>query len=108
MSSAAEGAPLQAAPAEEALPAVPREGLSLAALRAFADAHAGTAHGLHADAPKQLFEDMTTAAVCAAVIKPATLAAGAHGSDCTYAELLLAQVRARGSRVFDQPGAARV
>jgi hypothetical protein len=101
MSSEARGA---LAPAE-ALPPVPREGLSLAALRAFADAHAGTAHRPHPDAPKAPFEQLTTAAVCAVVIKPATLGAGAGGANCTYAELLLAQVR-WGGRVLGQPSAA--
>ena len=90
----------------EALPPVPREGLSLAALRAFAGQHAGTAHRPHPDAVKEPFEQLTTAAVCAAVIKPATLGVGAGGASCTYAELLLAQVR-WGGRVLGQPGAAR-
>ena len=82
MSSGSRGA-LEAAPAEEALPAVPREGLSLAALRAFADQHAGTAHRPHPDAAPVPFEQLTTAEVCAAVIRPATLAGGANGAHCT-------------------------
>ena len=88
-------APLEAAPAE-ALPDVPREGLSLAALRAFADAHAGTTHAVHPDAQPLPFEQLTTAQVCAAVVKPATLAGGPHGASCTYAELLQAQARDPG------------
>ena len=96
MSSAA-GVQLEAAPAEEALPPVPRLGLSLAALRAFAAKHAGTAHRPHPDAAKVQFEQLTTAQVCAAVVKPATQGAGDGGAHCTYAELLLKQVRrARG------------
>ena len=67
MSSGARGT-LVAAPAEEALPPVPREGLSLAALRAFVDQHAGTAHRPHPDAEPLPFEQLTTAQVCAAVI----------------------------------------
>ena len=91
MSSGAHGA-LEAAPAE-ALPEVPREGLSLAALRAFADAHAGTTYELSPGAESLPFEQLTTAQVCAAVVKPATLV---DGAGCTYAELLLAQARAHG------------
>ena len=94
MSGGPRGA-LEAAPAE-ALPDVPREGLSLAALRAFAEAHAGTTHVLHPGAQPLPFEQLTTAQVCAAVVKPATLARGPHGAGCTYAELLLAQARAHG------------
>lgn len=101
----AAGAGAVLAPAE-ALPPVPREGLSLAALRAFAAKHAGTAHRPYPDAAKEPFEQLTTAAVCAAVIKQATLGAGAGGANCTYAELLQAQVRAR-RRVLGQPGTAR-
>ena len=92
MSTAARGA-MEAAPAEEALPPVPHEGLSLAALRAFAAEHAGKAHKLHPDAVAVPFEKLTTAEVCAAVIKPATRTSGADGVHCTYAELLLKQVR---------------
>ena len=54
---------LEAAPAEEALPPVPREGLSLAALRAFAAEHAGTALKLQPGAETVLFEQLTTAQV---------------------------------------------
>lgn len=91
MSSAAQDA--QAAPAEdEALPPVPLEGLSLAALRAFAKKHAGSAHRPQPDAAEEPFEQMTTTAVCQAIVKPATLGTGAGGSNCTYAQLLLAQV----------------
>ena len=92
MSGGPRGA-LEAAPAE-ALPDVPREGLSLAALQRFAAAHAGTTHALHPGAQPLPFEQLTTAQVCAAVVKPATLAGGPHGASCTYAELLQAQARA--------------
>ena len=91
MSSGPRGA-LEAAPAE-ALPLVLRKGLSLAALRAFADAHANTTHTLHPDAEPLPFEQLTTAEVCAAVVKPATLGRGADGAGCTYAELLQARAR---------------
>jgi hypothetical protein len=78
---------------------VPREGLSLAALRAFAAAHADREYTLQtADGPVILrFEQLTTAQVVDAVVKPAT-EKGEHsgGSDCTYAELLLAQARGGG------------
>ena len=70
MSSASNA--LEAAPVEEALPSVPCEGLSLAALRAFAAEHEGTAHRPHLDAEEVPFEQLTTAQVCAAVVKPAT------------------------------------
>ena len=93
--STAAGIALEAAPAEEALPPVPREGLSLAALRAFAAEHAGTAHRLQPGADKVPFEQLTTAQVCAAVVIPATEGKGADGAHCTYAELLLKQVRMR-------------
>ena len=91
MSSGARSA-LEAAPAE-AHPDVPREGLSLAALRAFADAHAGTTYELSPGAESLPFEQLTTAQVCAAVVKPATLV---DGAGCSYAELLLSQARAHG------------
>jgi hypothetical protein len=110
------GAPgLDAAPqgssaaATEQQPCVPREGLSLAALRAFADAHAGHKYTLQTgDGPATLpFEKLTTAQVVEAVIKPATLAKGANGgsggSDCTYAELLVAQARGRGGTTDMSP-----
>ena len=98
MSSGPCGA-LEAAPAE-ALPEVPCEGLSLAALRAFADAHACTTHTTHPGAEPLPFEQLTTAQVCAAVVKPATLKA--DGTACTYAELLLAQARAHCRALLPQ------
>ena len=105
MSSGALGALDTALAAEQSsLPPVPREGLSLAALRAFADKHVGTTYSvLRADADcadAVAFELLTTAEVCATLIKPATLDSGAGGTQCTYAELLLAQVRARLLRPF--------
>ena len=103
MSSSSRGA-LAAAPAEEgqeALPPIPCEGLSLAALRAFADKHAGTTHRLPAEAEALPFEQLTTAQVCAAVIKPATL----DGAGCTYAELL--QARAHGKALLLRPSPCR-
>ena len=100
MSSGPRGA-LEAAPAE-AQPDVPREGLSLAALRAFADEHAGTTHRLHPDAEPLPFEQLTTAQVCAAVVKPATLAHGADGADCTYAELLQARAHSKILRLLSR------
>lgn len=83
-----------------ALPPVPHDGVSLAALRAFAKAHNSRSFGVRDDAKAdkvtRRFEELTSKQVVEAVIKPATQAAGASGADCTYAELLLAQVsRAR-------------
>jgi hypothetical protein len=78
------------------LPAVPREGVSLAALRAFCAQHAGRTFAPSAgeaanaarsgDAPpKPLpFEALTTTQVCERAIKPATAATG-----LSYAEQLL-------------------
>ena len=99
---AALGPPGAAEPEGNAaeLPPVPREGLSLAALRAFAAAHAGQFFAVRApgDAAalpvSKLFEALTTAEVVEVAVKPATLRAGPGGDDCTYAELLLAQARA--------------
>jgi hypothetical protein len=89
---------LEAAPAEAASPPVPREGLSLAALRAFADQHAGQKYTLQpvegdALAVKLPFEQLTTAQVVEAIIRPATAHGAAGGAACTHAELLLSQVR---------------
>ena len=103
---------LTKAPAE-ALPLVPREGLSLSALFTFAEQHAGRAYTLQpvsssgAAAPSVTlrFEQLTTAQVCAAVVMPATHAGGVGGTHCTYAELLLAQVRV-GGRALRRKGAA--
>ena len=93
-----EAALVEAAPAEVASPPVPREGLSLAALRAFADQHAGQDYTLQPDdddtpVVKLTFEQLTTAQVVDAIIKPETAHGAAGGTACTYAELLLAQVR---------------
>ena len=92
------GAEAPEAGAAELLP-VPREGLSLAALRAFAAAHAGRPFAVCAPgnaaspADSKLFEALTTAEVVEAVVKPETQGKGPSGDDCTYAELLLAQAR---------------
>ena len=102
------GGALTTAPAE-ALPPVPREGLSLAALRAFAEQHAGQEYTLQPDdddAPvvKLPFKQLTTAQVVEAIIRPATAQGAAGGAACTYAELLLAQVRERsGDAVGEAP-----
>lgn len=95
-----------AAPAEAALdgsredlPPVPREGVSLAALRAFADEHRGRSFAVPDEAHSgekvsRSFEELTTAQVCELIIKPATLlGADGAGGPCTYAELLRSQVR---------------
>lgn len=71
-----------AAPAEAALdgsredlPPVPREGVSLAALRAFADEHRGRSFAVPDEAHSgekvsRSFEELTTAQVCELIIKP--------------------------------------
>jgi hypothetical protein len=92
---------------------VPREGLSLAALRAFAAAHAGREYTLQTDdgAVTLPFEQLTTAQVVEAVVQPATrkdaldslAGGGLSGSDCTYAELLLAQARVPSGRTAAGP-----
>ena len=71
---------------------IPREGLSLAALRAFAAEHTGRRYTVDRDgAPTVLrFEELTTADVVQCVVKPATLDA-AGGEACTYAQLLQAR-----------------
>jgi hypothetical protein len=84
---------LEAAPAEAAPPPV-----SLAALRAFAEQHAGQEYTLlsavdGAPRVKVPFQELTTAQVVEAIVKPATANGAAGGAACTYAELLLAQVR---------------
>jgi hypothetical protein len=80
------------------LPPVPRHGVSLAALAAFAAQHAGGTHSVldsgASGAQQQVpFAQLTTAHVVEAIVKPATLRAGTPGGPCTYAELLLAQAR---------------
>ena len=69
---------------------VPRDGLSLHALRTFAAEHADRTFSLPAGDASLPFAELTTAQVVEAVVKPLTEAAG-----CTYAELLL-QRDARG------------
>jgi hypothetical protein len=99
-SAAAAAVPVQ--------PRVPSEGLSLAALRAFADAHAGREYTLQSDVgPVTLpFEQLTTAQVVQAVVQPATAKGAAGGAECTYAELLLAQARGRSGTAAVGPAAA--
>ena len=81
------------------LPPVPHQGLSLAALRAFAAKHAAhpitvAAHdGAGAPQVTLPFGELTTAQVVAAIIKPAT-----RCDKCTYAALLGTRVRGAGSR----------
>ena len=77
-------------------PAVPRHGLALAARRAFAGSHAQRTYTVPADGTTLCFEELTTELVVELVIKPETAAAGPGGADCTYAELLLSQVRGVG------------
>jgi len=71
-----------------------RDGLSLAALRAFARAYAGqrfAVPGAGGGAGATVaFEELTSGQVLELVIKPATAAEG-----CSYAALLIAQARAR-------------
>jgi hypothetical protein len=101
MSERLAAAPAEAAPdgGREDLPPVPREGVSLAALRAFADEHRGRSFAVPDDAHggaevTRSFEELTTAQVCALVVKPATLC-GVDGASepCSYAELLISQAR---------------
>ena len=76
-----------------------RDGLSLAALRAFAHAHAGERFALPsaggAGSASVAFEQLTSGQVLELVVKPATAA-----DACSYAALLIAQARAaaRGPR----------
>jgi hypothetical protein len=103
MASPPGGSPSDAAPSgagADALPSVPREGLSPAVLRWFVEEHRGRSFTVSVDASKPElgkatlpFEELTTAQVVEGVVKPATLRAGPGGADCTYAQLLQAQVR---------------
>jgi hypothetical protein len=93
---------------------VPREGLSLAALRAFADEHRGRTYAVLRDVERpadglvtRRFEELTTAQVMAAVTKPETEHAGVGAAHCTYAELLLAQARAAADPASSARGAER-
>jgi hypothetical protein len=97
LDAAPQGSSAAAVAAPVPQPRVPSEGLSLAALRAFADAHAGREYTLQTDGgPVTLpFQQLTTAQVVQAVVQPATAKGAAGGGDCTYAELLLAQARGR-------------
>ncbi len=72
-------------------PPVPRDGVSLAALRSFVDAHRGSKYTVlvgedKAKASATLpFERLTTAQVCEVIIKKAT---EADGAGCAYTEVL--------------------
>jgi hypothetical protein len=85
---------------------VPQLGVSLAAVRAFAAAHAGRsfspAREEGADARALPFEELSTAQVVLRVVKPATADAR-----CSYAELLLTQ-GARDAAGLPHVGAATV
>ena len=82
-----------------------RDGLSLAALRSFAAARAGQRFALPAGQSGPAgrgsvsFEEMTTQQVLELIVKPATAADG-----CSYAQLLIAQVRPPPAR----PSAPRI
>ena len=83
------------------LPPVPREGLSLAALRTFAAAHAGVEYRVLVDEKAKRwellpFERLTTAQVCEAVVKPATARARGGGA-CAYAHVLRDEPDGRGA-----------
>ena len=87
--------------AGDAQPPVPREGVSLAALRAFAAEHAAKSFAAHADAAGGAvmlsFKELTTTQVVELIIKPATLTSPPPGAakqgPHTYAKLLQARVR---------------
>jgi hypothetical protein len=100
------GAAAAAAPVPQ--PRVPSEGLSLAALRDFVDAHAGREFTLQTeDGPVTLpFKQLTTAQVVQMVVQPATEKGADGGGECTYAELLLAQARGRSGTAAVDPAAA--
>jgi len=105
MSAVDDAAPADAAAtggsAVQKLPPVPLEGLSLAALRAFVEEHRGRTFEVPSNAGAAAshtvtlpFEQLTTAQVVHGVIKPASaLGVAGKGVPCSYAELLLAQVR---------------
>ena len=89
-------APLPGAPGSPTFDGWARDGLSLAALGAFAAANAGARFALPpggkagAAGASVAFEEMSTAQVLELVITPAT------ASDaCSYAQLLIAQARSR-------------
>lgn len=97
---------LDAASVQDAQPEVPRVGLSLAALRAFADRHDGRSYalkprygnGTSSSSVILPFKELTTAQVAEAIVKPATANGAADGTACTYAELLLTQVCGPGNK----------
>jgi hypothetical protein len=92
--SAKDAAPAGVDAAPPAAECVALEGVSLAALRAFASEHAGQRFTLPAGDTLS-FEELTTTQVVEAVVKPATQRAGKGGTPCTYAQLLRQQARAR-------------
>jgi hypothetical protein len=108
LDAAPQGSGAAAVAAPVLQPRVPREGLSRAALRACADAHAGREFTLQTvDGPVTLpFQQLTTAQVVQAVVQPTTAKGADGGGECTYAELLLAQARARGGTAAVGPAAA--
>jgi hypothetical protein len=99
--SAPAGAEAAVGSARADLPPVPREGVSLAALCAFADEHRGRSFAVpdvarDGEQVMRSFEELTTAQVCELVVKPATLNGADDGGPCTYAELLSSQARPCG------------
>ena len=70
-------------------------GLSLAALRAFREAHAGKTFAVYVKGTEveQLpFDKLSTAQVCSVVEKPLTANALPGGQHCSYAERLQCEV----------------
>ena len=79
-------------------PPVPRDGLSLAALRSFADAHAAKEYRVQTESKAWVmlpFSALTTAQVCEVVVKPATEARDGSAG-CAYAEVLRGKDDERG------------
>jgi hypothetical protein len=75
-----------AAPTPATTSRATQEGVSLAALRAFAAEHSGRRFDLGGTSLP--FEELTTEQVVDAIIRPATLCAGAGGAPGTYVQLL--------------------
>ena len=84
-------------------PAVPTDGLSLAALRTFTAEHSRAPHSVRAhvaaDAAEALlclpFAELRTWQVVEGIIKPATQDGGPGGVECTYADLLRVRTHVR-------------